>query len=103
MRTDFEVIIVGGGIAGASLAYFLSERGMNDVLLLEREEHPGYHATGRSAATVVEWDSVPELRELKIQGAAFLRQPPEGFTEQRLLDPAGILVTAQEPLWTALR
>jgi len=103
MRTDFEVIIVGSGIAGASLAYFLSERGMTDVLLLEREEHPGYHSTGRSAATVVEWDSVPEVRELKIQGAEWLRQPPDGFSEHRLLDPAGILVTAQEPFWSTLR
>jgi D-arginine dehydrogenase len=47
-----EVVIVGAGIAGASLAYFLAERGMTDVLLLEREEQPGYHATGRSAAVI---------------------------------------------------
>ena len=48
-RRRFDVVIVGGGIAGASLAYFLTERGVTDVLLLEREEQPGYHATGRSA------------------------------------------------------
>jgi glycine/D-amino acid oxidase-like deaminating enzyme len=40
-RRHFEAIIVGGGIAGASLAYFLAERGMTDVVLLEREEQPG--------------------------------------------------------------
>jgi D-arginine dehydrogenase len=103
MRENFEIIIIGGGIAGASLAYFLAERGMTDVLLLEREEQPGYHSTGRSAAVAVEWDPIPALQELKIQGAAFLRQPPPGFAEHPLLEPSGILVVFQEPLWSGAR
>ncbi len=72
----FEVIIIGGGIAGASLAYFLARRGVTDVLLLEREAQPGYHATGRSAASLVEWDPVPALRELKAQAARFFASQP---------------------------
>ncbi len=99
----FEVVIVGGGIAGASLAYFLTERGMTDVLLLERETQPGYHSTGRSAAVAVEWDPIPALQELKVQGAAFLRNPPPGFAEHVLLEPSGILVVFQEPLWSGVR
>ena len=102
-RTNFEVIIVGGGIAGASLAYFLTARGMTDVLLLEREAQPGYHATGRSAAVLVEWDPMPALQELKVQGAAFLRHPPAGFAEQQLLQRTGILVAFQQPLWDGVR
>ena len=43
-----DFLIVGGGIAGASVGFWLSRYG--SVLLLEREEHPGYHSTGRSAA-----------------------------------------------------
>ena len=100
-QTDFEVIIIGGGIAGASLAYFLGERGVTNVVLLEREAQPAYHSTGRSAASVVEWDAVPALQELKAIGAAFLRHPPDGFCEHPVLIPSGILVTFQEPLWTA--
>src|SRR5262249_42966796 len=46
-RKSYEVVIVGGGIAGVALTYFLAERGLTDVLLLEREPQPGYHATGR--------------------------------------------------------
>lgn len=46
--THFDVAIVGAGIAGASLAAELVAHG--SVLLIEAEDHPGYHATGRSAA-----------------------------------------------------
>ena len=99
----FEIIIVGGGIAGASLAYFLAKRGVTDVLLLEREPQPGYHATGRSAASLVEWDRVPALRELKAQAARFLRNLPAGFAEHPVLTQSGVLVTFQEALWGEVR
>lgn len=44
----YDIAIVGGGIAGASLAAAIGGRA--SVLLLEAEDTPGYHATGRSAA-----------------------------------------------------
>lgn len=103
MQRSFEVIIIGSGIAGASLAYFLAQRGMTDVLLLEREEQPGQHATGRSAAVLVEWDPLPALQQLKAQGGAFLRDPPPGFSALPLLERTGILVLFQEPLWSGVR
>jgi D-arginine dehydrogenase len=102
-RDRFEVVIVGSGIAGASLACFLAERGVADVLLLEREPQAGYHATGRSAAVLAELDPHPILQQLKILGAGFLRNPPAGFAETPLLDPSGILLLFREPLWSALR
>src|SRR5437868_6506336 len=102
-RRTYDVVIVGGGIAGASLAYFLTERGAHHVLLLEREAQPGYHSTGRSAAVAVEWDPIPALQRLKVQGAAFLRQTPPDFATVPLLQPSGILVVGQEPLWQSMR
>ena len=45
---QFDICIVGGGIAGASVAYFAAPHAR--VLLLEREREVGYHSTGRSAA-----------------------------------------------------
>lgn len=97
--TDFEAIIIGCGIAGASAAYFLSDRGMKDILILEQETQPGYHATGRSAAVLVEFDLVRPILDLKLLGAKFLRNPPPGFSEYPLLEESGILILFQAPLW----
>ena len=103
MTRAVDVVVIGGGMAGASLAYFLAERGVTDVLLLEREGQPGYHATGRSAAVLSELDPISTLQELKVRSAGFLRHPPAGFSETPLLDPSGIMVLFREPLWSALR
>jgi D-arginine dehydrogenase len=102
-RARFEVVIVGGGIAGASLAYFLAERGVTDVLLLEREDQPGHHATGRSAAVLAELDANPTLQRLKVLSATFLRDPPAGFSESPLLEPSGVMALFREPAWSAFR
>ena len=48
MNTDFDIIVIGAGMAGASVAAHLAET--RKVLVLEMEERPGYHSTGRSAA-----------------------------------------------------
>ena len=45
---DFDAVIVGAGIAGASFAHALAPHAK--VLLLEREAQPGMHSTGRSAS-----------------------------------------------------
>jgi D-arginine dehydrogenase len=99
----FDVIVVGAGIAGASVAYFLAERGVRSVLLLERETQPGYHATGRSAATLAELDPVDPVRRLKVLGARFLRDPPAGFTARPLLERSGVLVLLRDGMWDLVR
>ena len=91
-RSEFEVVIIGGGIAGASLAYFLTERGITNVALLERESQHGYHSTGRSAATLVEKDPVPAVQQLKAMGGKFLRNPPPEFSENPLLSPCPVML-----------
>lgn len=47
MRTA-EVVIIGGGIIGASVAHHLAARGVRDVLVLERGAAPGEGSTGRA-------------------------------------------------------
>lgn len=91
-KRNFDVIIVGGGIAGASLAYFLTQRGVTDIALLERETQHGYHSTGRSAATLVEWDPIAAVQQLKAQGGEFLKNPPPGFAENPLVDNSQVML-----------
>jgi len=98
-KSDFDCIIVGCGIAGASLAYFLSEQGMTDILILEKEEQPGYHATGRAAGVLAEMDPIPTVLMLKILGGKFLRNPPSGFSENPLIRYSGILMMFQGEIW----
>ena len=38
MKTNYQAIIVGGGVVGVSIAYHLALKGLNDVLILERDE-----------------------------------------------------------------
>ncbi len=103
MQNHYDVIIIGCGIAGASLAYFLSERGTNDILILEQEEQPGYHSTSRSAAILAEIDSVPSILQLKRMSADFLRNPPSGFSETPILTKSGILAMFQGPMWDMIK
>jgi sarcosine oxidase subunit beta len=54
-----EVVIVGGGIVGSSVAYNLTELGCRDVLVLEREPHQGKGSTGKSMGGVRAQFSTP--------------------------------------------
>jgi sarcosine oxidase subunit beta len=47
-----SVVIVGGGVMGASLAYHLAQAGQRDVVLLERESFFGQGASGRNAGGI---------------------------------------------------
>lgn len=82
-----DVIIVGGGIAGAAAGYFLAAH--RRVLLVERETGYGYHSTGRSAA---EWTAAHcegQKRLLTLFGEPFLESPPAGFAQVPLLRRRG--------------
>ena len=47
-----DIVIIGGGVMGASAAYHLAERGVKNIVLLEREQFFGQGATGRCAGGV---------------------------------------------------
>ncbi|AZC35460.1 NAD(P)/FAD-dependent oxidoreductase [Pseudomonas chlororaphis] len=85
--TQADFIIIGGGIAGASTGYWLSRHGR--VLVLERESHPAYHSTGRSAALYTAAYGTPQVRALTLASRDFFDAPPEGFCEHPLLSPRG--------------
>ena len=87
-----DFIVIGAGIAGASVARWLAPHGR--VVVLERESQPGYHTTGRSAALFMESYGTPQVRALTRASRAFLQAPPAGFAQQPLLAPRGALTVA---------
>jgi len=52
LPTTADIVIIGGGVMGASAAYHLAKRGMKNIVLLEKEEFFGTGATGRCAGGV---------------------------------------------------
>lgn len=92
MTETCDFLVVGGGIAGASAAFFLAEHG--DVVIVEREGAPGYHATGRSAALYTINFGPPVIRKLAGASGAFFADPPAGFAEHPLASPRGALTFA---------
>jgi D-arginine dehydrogenase len=89
---DFDFLIIGSGIAGASAAAMLAGRAQ--VALFERESAHGYHTTGRSAAL---WSALygnDPIRALTVGSRAFYDAPPPGFAEHPLLSPRGCLYFA---------
>ena len=87
-----DVVIIGGGIAGAAAAAELSRD--RDVVVLEREEHLGSHATGRSAAITSSTSGDPAVCALAQASREFLISPPEGFSDRSILSPRGLLWVA---------
>lgn len=87
-----DFLVVGAGIAGASVAYELVPHGR--VILLERETLPGYHATGRSAAIFLETYGNAVVRGLTRGSRDFLLSPPDGFSEVPLTRGRGALFIA---------
>lgn len=87
---QYDFIVVGGGIAGASAAFGLAGHGR--VILLERESQTAYHSTGRSAALYDESYGVPLVTALTLASRPFLESPPAGFTEYPVLSPRGVML-----------
>jgi sarcosine oxidase subunit beta len=52
LPTTAEIVIIGGGVMGASAAYHLAQRGVKNIVLLEKEPYFGTGATGRCAGGV---------------------------------------------------
>ena len=87
MSHDF--LVIGAGMAGASAGYELAAHGA--CVVLERENAPGYHSTGRSAALYTEAYGNRVIRALARGGRPFMAGPPGGFAETPILTPRGMM------------
>src|SRR5438270_8804445 len=99
--TDFDVIIVGGGIAGASLGAAIADK--RRTLIIEAEDRCGYHSTGRSAAFWLAHFGGAPIIPLSIASRQPLEQGwPTG--ERSWLRQRSAIVVAKQyrDLWTAM-
>src|ERR1700709_1128085 len=89
---DFDIAVIGAGMAGATSAAFLSTD--KRVALIEAEEVAGYHTTGRSAAIWIQNYGPPDVRELTRLSRSFYEAPPPGFSDVGLIRRRPVLLLA---------
>lgn len=96
-----DVIVIGAGIAGTSLAAQVSNH--CHVLLLEMEQQPAYHSTGRSAAYFAPAYGNAVVRDITVASRPFFESAPAGFSDVNLLRQRDALfVAANDHSITAL-
>ncbi len=97
---EFEFIVVGAGMAGASAAAWLSREGR--VAVVETERHAGVHSTGRSAALFSELYGNALIRTLTRASRSFFFAPPSGFSQVPLVTPRDTFYFARPDQMDAL-
>jgi sarcosine oxidase subunit beta len=86
-----DVVIIGGGVMGASMAYHLAERGGVSVTLLEREEQFGQGSTGRCAGGIRHQFSTEVNIRLSIESIRMMERFPEEIGQEIGLNQIGYL------------
>ncbi|MGI9490813.1 MAG: NAD(P)/FAD-dependent oxidoreductase, partial [Geminicoccaceae bacterium] len=95
-----DIVIIGAGMAGASAAYELAAAGT--VALLEREDRPGYHTTGRSAAIFAPAYGNAAIRQLTSASQPFFESNAAGLSPHPVISPRGELMIARSDQLPAL-
>lgn len=101
---DCDVAVVGGGLAGAATAFFLSRAPDVRVVVVEQERAPAQHSSGRNAGLVRGASGEPGLDPLCREGAAFLRAPPDDLPGPRPFRRTGsflLVARADAPRYAA--
>jgi len=101
--SKYDVIVIGGGIAGLSVAAELSSE--VSVLVLEQEENTAFHSSGRSAAVYSSsyGSDRTAIYALSKASGDFLKSPPKTFCDNPLLHPRGLLYVTDKEHQETLR
>ena len=94
MMPTADVLVVGGGIAGVSIAADLASD--HRVILAETERVLAHHTTGRSAAIFIESYGHPLVRELSRASRSLLMHPPMDLVDGPLCQPRAMMFVATE-------
>ena len=93
---DFDVLIIGGGVAGASAGYFLAQAYADlRIGLIEAENQPGYHTSGRSAAILIPGYGGSSVAPFTRASRHFFDSSPDAFCDHPLISPRGSLHIAR--------
>lgn len=96
MAETADVVIIGGGIVGASVAYHLAQRGCTNVLILEREAAQDLGSTGRATGGVrAQFATAINIR-MSRYSIDFIKHFAEATGHQSGYDPAGYLFVATD-------
>jgi D-arginine dehydrogenase len=91
---ETDIVVIGGGIAGAAAAAHLAPH--SRVVLLEMEPTAGYHSTGRSAAVWILNYGPPDVRALTGASRAFFEAPPASVIDAPIMSRRPCLFLAPE-------
>ena len=92
-----DVIIIGGGIVGSSIAYHLTEAGCRRVAVLERETHQGQGSTGKSMGGVRAQFATPINIRMSLYSIPFFAAFDEVMGHPSGYRPQGYLFVATKP------
>lgn len=94
MSNEYDIIIVGAGIAGIGLAAALGPG--QKILILEQEDRHGFHSTGRSAAIFIQNYGTAPVRALSAASANWFAEGDPRWFAHPLLSPRGMMYVAAE-------
>lgn len=87
-----DFLVIGAGLPGLALAAELAGHGR--VIVVEREAHPGYHATGRSAAIFSGSYGAPAIHALSMRSRRILEAFPTVEGDRSVLSSRGLFYVA---------
>lgn len=100
-RADY--VIIGAGLAGMSTAWGLGLLGEHDVVILEKEDFPGMHSSGRNAAMIRQITGGGDVQLMARLGARFFAGHAPGWDEKPPFRRSGSILTAGTAGWPKLQ